>query len=270
MTLIAIAIVATVTTVEARVLSFTIRADKNEFAFSEPVEVTSELRVSANSLRQPYPEGISANVVYEVEAELHGTFFPVKQTLAAHIPIWGAKVEDVTVNNTPLIGTMDLRILFSLDPGRYRVRGKYRADNRSLNFDIISGWSEFEIRPKTEREAVIFEEFERAGAGTTKTERVASYEAFAAKYPTEYITTRVYDEMLNCYYKAGDEERRLDLLKKLVNYPTVSKIRQRLYAYAIADLEEKNGQIDEAIQWYRHCPLQNCQEKIDQLQGKNQ
>jgi len=268
--IIAIGIVTAVTALEAHVLTVTTQPDKDTFGFFEPVEITSEIRVSGNSLEQAYPEGISGNVVYEVEYILRGTYLPVRQSLSVcgHY-LWNAKVENVTRDNTPLTATMDLRILYHFaEPGRYRVRGKYRSDHRSSTFEKVSDWSEFEIKPKTEREVVIFEEFELVGTGRTDAEQLASYEAFAAKYPTEYLTAAVYREMDNSYYKAGDIERRLDLLKKLINSPIISRMKRRLYAYGIGDLEEKNGHVDEAIRWYRQAGLLEAEFRIAQLQGK--
>jgi tetratricopeptide (TPR) repeat protein len=268
--IIAIGIVAAVTTVDAHIFTFTTRPDKKEFGFFEPIEVTSEIRVSGNSLRRAYPEGISGNVVYEVEYELRGTFLPLAQNLHGAGPhLWGAKVEDVTIDNAPLIGTMDLRILFEFKAGRYRVRGKYRSDSQSSTFEKVSDWSEFEIKPPTEREAIIFEEFQTAGVGNTDAEQLASYEAFAAKYPTDHITARVYREILHFYLKTGDQGRALDFLKKVINNPNISKLKRRLFAYEIGGLEEKSGRVDEAIRWYRQSGLRNGEERIEKLQGKH-
>jgi hypothetical protein len=267
--LIAIGIVTVATIADAHVSTFTTRPDKREFGFFEPVEVTSKIVVSANSPGQAYPEGISENVVYEVEREFHGTFLPVPSNLrGAGGPVWQAKVEDVTVDNTALTGTMDLRILYDLGSGRYRVRGKYRSDFRSSAFDKVSEWSEFEIKPMTTQETITLKAFEAAGGGNSAAERLASYEAFAAKYPTEDITARVYPEIQNFYFKTGDKAGELDFLKKVIGNRNISEIQRRLYAYEIAGMEEKNGRMDEAIQWYRQCGLRNSEHQIEKLQGK--
>lgn len=266
--IIAIGMVAAVTTLDAHILTFTTRPDKKVFGSFEPIEVTSELRVSANSERQAYPEGISGNVVYEVEYELRGAFLPLKQNRqACGPPLWGAKVQDLTIDNAPLIGTMDLRMLFGFKAGRYRVRGKYRSDSHSSTFEKESDWAEFEIQPPTKREAIIFEEcLQTAGVGNTDAEKWASYEAFAAKYPTDYITARVYSEILHFYLKTGDRERALDFLKKVINNPNISKLKRRLFAYELGGLEEKSGRVDEAIQWYRQSGLRNGEARIKELQ----
>ena len=270
--IIAIGIVTAATAVNAHVLTFTTRPDKNEFAFSEPVEITSEIRVSRNSLEQPYPEGLCGNVVYEVEYILRGTYLPVRQNLSmCGGYAWDARVVNVTRDNTPLAANMDLRILYHFtEPGRYRVRGKYRSDHRSSTFEKVSEWSEFEVKRQTERERVVFEEFETTGAGNTDAEKLATYGAFAAKYPNEYVTARVYEEMLNYYFKSGDEGRRFDLLKSMMVNPTISKIKRRLYAYGVGELEEKNGHVDEAIRWYRQAGLLEAEFRIAKLQGKGE
>src|SRR3954463_11251728 len=137
-------------TVDARILQFATRLDKSEFGFFEPIEITSEIRVAGNSLDQAYPEGICGNVVYEVEYQFNGAFLRHKQDLhGAGGFIRHAKVQDVSIDDTPLISTMDLRILFRLDAGRYRVRGRYRSDPRSVTFESVSEWSEFQVSPKT-------------------------------------------------------------------------------------------------------------------------
>lgn len=267
--LIAIGIVTAATIADAHVSTFTTRPDKREFGFFEPVEVTSEIGVSANSPGQAYPEGISGNVVYEVEHEFHGAFLPLASNLeGGGAPIWQAKVEDVTIDNTALTGTMDLRILYDLGPGRYRVRGKYRSNNQSSTFDKVSEWSEFEIKPMTAQETITLKAFEAAGVGNSDAEQLASYEAFAAKYPTEDITARVYPEILHFYLKMGDQSRALDFLKKVIDNRNISKLKRRLFAYEIASLEEKNGRMDEAIQSYRQCGLRNSEQRIEKLQGK--
>lgn len=270
MKIVAIGILAALTTADAQSVTFTTLPDKKEFGFFEPIEVTSQIRLIRNSPRQAYPEGISGNVVYDVEYQLRGTYLPLKQNLVGSgRPLWEAMVADVTIVNASSIGTMDLRMLFDFaDAGRYRVRGKYRSDNQRDTFDKVSDWSDFEIKPQTKREAILFEEFQAAGVGNTDAEQLASYEAFAAKYPTDHITARVYPEILHFYLKTGDQERALDFLKKVINNPNISKLKRRLFAYEIGSLEEKSGRVNEAIQWYGQNGLRNGEERIEKLQGK--
>lgn len=271
--IIAIGIVAAVTAAEAQILTITTRLDKAEFAFYEPIDITSEISGSGYSARQLDLVGLSGNLVYEVEYQFNGTFLPVKQNLVGQRGFSpGTKIEHVTNDDAPVTGIMDLRILFYFaDAGRYRVRGKYRSEGRrSSAFDKISDWSEFEIRPKTEREEIVCQELELTGGGTTDAERLASYEAFATKYPTDYLTAVVYRVMLQYYLKAGDEARALDFLKQIINYPNISRIQRLRYAYEIARLEEKNGHTDEAVRWYRQSGLVDSEERIEKLQSKVQ
>ena len=261
---------AAITTADAEIVTFTTLPDKKEFGFFEPVEVTSQIRLTRNSPTQPYAEGISGNVAYDVEYQLRGTFLPVEQNLhGSGRPLWEASAADVTIVNASSIGTMDLRMLFDFpDAGRYRVRGKYRSDNQRDTFDEVSDWCEFEIKPQTKREAILFEEFETAGIGNTDAEQLAGYEAFAAKYPADHITARVYPEILQFYLKTGDQERAVDFLKKVINNPNISKLKRRLFAYQIGSLEEENGRLNEAIRWYGQNGLRNGEERIKRLQEK--
>jgi tetratricopeptide (TPR) repeat protein len=268
--IIAIGILAAITTVDAHIATFITVPDKKEFGFSEPIEVTSRIGLTANSLKQAYPEGISGNVVYEVEYQLRGTYLPIAQNIhGSGPPLWEAMVADVRSVNASAIGTMDLRMLFDFaEAGRYRVRGKYRSDNQRYTFDKVSDWSDFEVKPQTKREAMVFEEFEAAGFGNTDAEQLASYEAFAAKYPTDHITARVYPEILHFYLKTGDQERALDFLKRIINNPNISKLKRRLFAYEIGGLEEKRGRVNEAIRWYGQSGLRNGEKRIAELQPK--
>lgn len=268
--IIAIGILAAITIADAQIVAFTTLPDKKEFGFFEPIEVTSQIRLNRNSPKQAYAEGISNNVVYDVEYRVRGTFLPLEQNLhGSGCPLWGAIGADATIVNAASIGTMDLRMLFDFtEAGQYRVRGKYRADNQRDTFDKVSDWADFEIKTQTKREAMIFGEFQTAGVGNTDAEQLASYEAFAAKYPTDHITARVYPEILHFYLKAGDQRRALDFLKKVINNPNISKLKRRLFAYEIGTLEEKNGRVNEAILWYRQNGLRNGEERIEKLQGK--
>ena len=271
--IIAIGIAAAVATADAQILTITTRLDKVEFAFYEPIDITSEIRGSGYPPRQLDLMSTSGNLVYEVEYQFYGTFLPVKQSLVGQRGFSrAAKGGLVSNDDAPAIATMDLRILFHFaDAGRYRVRGKYRLERRrDSTFDKISDWSEFEIRPKTEREEAIYQELELTGGGNTDAERLASYEAFAAKYPKDYLTAAVYRIMLRYYLRAGHEARALSFLKEIIDYQNISKIERLRYAYEIAGLEEKTGHMDEAVQWYRQSGLLDSEERIEKLQGQAQ
>lgn len=270
--IIAIGFLAAATTLNAHIYTFTTRLDKKEFGFHEPIEVTSELRISSNPLGPDYLEEISSNVVYEVESVVRGTFLPIKSNVcggeSGRYFGWEDKRENVNTDNASLIVAMDLRKLFPFEVGRYRVRGKYRSDPRSSTFEKLSQWSEFEIRPQTESEIIALQDLEFTGMGKTKAEQLTSYEAFAAKYPMDYCTVRVYSEILDIYLKTGQEAAALEFLKRVINSPIVSKLKRRLYAYEIANLEEKSGRVDEAIRWYRQTGLRLGEEHADKLEVK--
>jgi hypothetical protein len=265
--LIVIGLIAASATAYGYVLTFTTSPDKKVFGFFEPVEIGAEIRVSPNLVGQSYPEGISGNVVYEVERKISGIYSPVAQNVTGSHYLWQAKTKEITSDNTSLSASMDLRILFDLGAGQYRVRGKYRSDNQSSSFEQVSAWSEFAINAKKESEAAAYEDYENAGRGKDKAEQLASYEAFAAKHSTDHVVGRVYPEMLDIYLKT-DHGRALNFLKGVIDNPNISKIKRRLFAYEIASLEEQNGNIDEAIRWYSQSGLRNSEEQIETLKRK--
>jgi hypothetical protein len=270
----ATAFVITLTAADAQTIWFTTKPDKTAFAISEPVEVTSQISVLSGSRRLDAPEALTGNVVYDVERLSEGTWLPHKQSLldCSGGRSWGGRAQDVNPGTPPLTATFDMRILYRFEAGRYRVRGKYRTGHPAYtppdSFEKISDWSEFEVLPQTEREAKMFQDWELTGAGETEADKLASYEAFAAKYPSEYLTAKAYDKIRSIYRNTGRAEDELALCKQLINSPNLSKIARRRLAYTIGAGEEKNGRLEEAVQWYRQSALPMAEDRLAKLLGE--